>query len=88
MLNPNIKDVPDVVLNNAASVDQSYLADGEAVGEKLFVFDVLEINNTDIRPTPYGQRLSHLENLGLSHSIIVVETAKTKEEKQQLKPVF
>ncbi|OQY52167.1 MAG: ATP-dependent DNA ligase [Candidatus Parabeggiatoa sp. nov. 2] len=75
---------PDTIFNSASQVDQTYLVDGEAVGEKLFAFDLLEINNTDIKPTPYRERLSHLENLGLSGSIVVVETAKTTEEKQQL----
>jgi len=75
---------PDTILNSASKVEQSYLVDGEAVGEKLFVFDILELNNTDVRPEPYKQRLSYLENLGLSDSIVVVETAKTKVKKQKL----
>jgi bifunctional non-homologous end joining protein LigD len=75
---------PDTILNSASKVEQSYLVDGEAVGEKLFVFDILELNGTDIRPEPYKQRLSYLEKLSLSDSIVVVETAKTKVKKQQL----
>jgi len=75
---------PDSILKSANQVKSSYLADGEAVGEKLFVFDLLEINQTDIKPTPYHERLSHLDKLGLQGSINVIETAKTKSEKQQL----
>lgn len=75
---------PDTILNSASRVDRTFLVDGEAVGEKLFAFDILEIDNTDTRPTPYSQRLSHLENLGLQGSIVVVETAKTTAEKRQL----
>jgi bifunctional non-homologous end joining protein LigD len=75
---------PDTILKSARKVDQTYLVDGEAVGEKLFAFDLLEIDSTDVRTTPYKERLSQLENLGLNGSIVVVETAKTKEEKQQL----
>jgi len=75
---------PETIINSASRVDQTYLVDGEAVGDKLFAFDILEINNTNVRPTPYSQRLSHLENLGLNGSIVVVETARTKEEKRQL----
>ena len=75
---------PDSILNSAGKVKQTYLVDGEAVGKKLFAFDILEMNNTNLKPTPYHQRLSHLENLGLMNSIVVVETAKTTEEKQQL----
>ena len=75
---------PDTILNSASRVDRTFLVDGEAVGEKLFAFDILEIDNTNVRPTPYSQRLAHLENLGLQGSIVVVETAKTKAEKRQL----
>jgi len=73
---------PDTILNSASQVEQSYLIDGEAVGEQLFVFDLLEIDNTDVRSAPYSERLSHLENLGFNGSIVIVETAK--KEKQQL----
>jgi len=75
---------PDTILNSAGQVDQTYLVDGEAVGEQLFVFDLLEIDNTDVRSAPYNERLSHLENLGFNDSIVIAETAKTKKEKQQL----
>ena len=75
---------PDTILKRAGNVEETYLVDGEAMGETLFAFDILEIHNTDVRLMPYGQRLSHLEGLGLSGSIVVVETAKTEKEKQQL----
>jgi bifunctional non-homologous end joining protein LigD len=75
---------PDTVLASAGNVDQMYLADGEAVGETLFVFDLLEIDKKNIRSLPYCQRLSNLENLGLTGSLVIVETAKTQEEKQHL----
>ncbi len=75
---------PDTILTSAGKVDRNYLVDGEAVGETLFAFDLLEIRNMNVRSTPYSQRLSHLENLGLKGSIVVVETAKTPKEKQRL----
>ena len=75
---------PDTILTSAGNADQMYLVDGEAVGETLFVFDLLEIQETDLRSQAYAQRLSHLEELGLSGSIVLVETAKTQEAKQQL----
>jgi len=67
---------PDTILERASH--------GEAVGEKLFVFDLLEFNETDLRGNAYKKRLTQLEELGLNDSIIVVETAKTKVKKQQL----
>ncbi|HID99250.1 MAG TPA: WGR domain-containing protein [Thiotrichaceae bacterium] len=75
---------PDTILERANQLEQTVLLDGEAVGEKLFVFDLLEINDTDIRGNAYKKRLTQLEELGLNDSIIVVETAKTKLKKQQL----
>jgi len=75
---------PDIILKCAGHIEPTYLIDGEAVGEKLFAFDLLEINNTDVKSTPYSQRLLHLESLGLTDPIIVIETAKTKKQKQQL----
>ncbi|MCP4403093.1 MAG: WGR domain-containing protein [bacterium] len=75
---------PDTIITSAGSVGRTYLVDGEAVGETLFVFDLLEIDTNDVRSAPYGQRLSQLENLGLSGAIVVVGTAKTQAEKQRL----
>ncbi|MEM7532347.1 MAG: RNA ligase family protein [Chloroflexota bacterium] len=79
---------PDVIINRAQEITQSYLVDGEAVGETLYVFDLLELDGKDIRTLPYAKRLAHLEGLGLGSSvsdpIVVVETAKTPDAKQQL----
>jgi bifunctional non-homologous end joining protein LigD len=75
---------PDTILNSAGQVAQAYLVDGEAVGEQLFVFDVLERDNTDVRVAPYSERLSYLEQLGFKGSIVIAETAKTQKAKQKL----
>jgi bifunctional non-homologous end joining protein LigD len=75
---------PDVIIKSADSLDQTYIVDGEAVGETLFVFDLLEVDGTDLRSAPYGQRLAQLERLGFSGAIVVAETAKTQQEKQRL----
>ena len=74
---------PDVILTQARGVDPAYLVDGEAVGETLFVFDLLECDQTDLRSAPYAQRLAQLERLGFGGSIVVAETAKTSPAKQQ-----
>ncbi|MGB0388080.1 MAG: WGR domain-containing protein [Ardenticatenaceae bacterium] len=75
---------PEPMLNSARRVEHSYLVDGEAVGEKLFAFDLLELDQSDLKPTPYRQRQSDLERLGFDGSIVVVETAKTTAQKQSL----
>ncbi|GAK56202.1 ATP-dependent DNA ligase [Candidatus Vecturithrix granuli] len=76
-------DAPDAIITSAGSIDQSYLVDGEAVGDTLFVFDLLAIDGTDLRSAPYGQRLAQLEILGFGEAVVVAETAKTPREKQQ-----
>jgi len=75
---------PVPMLKSASQVKESYLVDGEAVGETLFAFDLLELDGSDIKSMPYSQRLSHLEELGFNQSITVVETAKTSAQKQTL----
>ncbi len=73
----------DAALNCAAGIEQTFLIDGEAVGEKLFVFDLLEISGKDIRSESYSKRMALLESLGLKEPLVMVETAKNKKEKQQ-----
>ncbi|MEE4359127.1 MAG: RNA ligase family protein [Desulfococcaceae bacterium] len=75
---------PDAVLNSASAIEPSFLIDGEAVGEKLFVFDLLEISDKDIRSESYSKRMALLETLGLKDALEMVETAKNKKEKQQM----
>lgn len=74
---------PDAIITQAGSIDETYLVDGEAVGETLFVFDLLDVDQTDLRSAPYGQRLAQLESLGFGGAIVVAETAKTQQEKQR-----
>jgi bifunctional non-homologous end joining protein LigD len=74
---------PDAIITWAGSVNRSYVVDGEAVGETLCVFDLLELDEIDLRLWAYDQRLSQLESLGFDGAIAVAETAKTAQEKQQ-----
>ena len=75
---------PDAIITQADSLDQTYIVDGEAVGETLFVFDLLDVDQNDIRSAPYGQRLAQLEQIGFGGAIVLAETAKTQQEKQRL----
>jgi len=53
-----------------------FIIDGEAIGENFFVFDLLEINDENIRPQPLMTRLEKLReltgNLGVKY---IIETA-------------
>ena len=75
---------PETILTRAGQVKRGFVVDGEAVGETLFVFDLLEVDQTDVRSESYQQRLASLESLALDGPFVIVETAKTTSEKQAL----
>jgi bifunctional non-homologous end joining protein LigD len=77
-------EAPDIILTDAGRIDQSYLIDGEIVGESYFAFDLLELGTLDLRDAPYSQRLAYLAQLGLQNSLVVGATARTTAEKEQL----
>ena len=55
--------VPETILNGAGKIAGTWTLDGEAVGDVLFVFDILELEGLDLRPQPYSKRLVVLLNL-------------------------
>jgi bifunctional non-homologous end joining protein LigD len=55
--------VPETILNEAGKIAGTWTLDGEAVGDVLFVFDILELEGLDLRPQPYSKRLVVLLNL-------------------------
>jgi bifunctional non-homologous end joining protein LigD len=55
------------------------VVDGEAVGERLFVFDLLECNGVSTTTWPYARRLSTLADLGFD-----LPTARTTTEKRAM----
>jgi len=67
----------------------TFVVDGEAIGDRLYVFDLLEIDGKNLRSKPYKERYSELRNL-IARSpvsggaIILVETAWTPKEKRQM----
>lgn len=75
---------PDAMLDAARAIDRQFLIDGEAIGDDLFVFDLLALDGEDIKAKTYRERLDLLESIGFSGAIKVVKTAKTAEEKQAL----
>lgn len=54
---------PESIRVAAMALPGDFLVDGEAVGDMLHVFDILEIDNTDMRTIPYRDRLVRLLNL-------------------------
>jgi len=67
--------------------DADVTIDGEAIGDNLFAFDLLELDGVDIRSWPYRERLAALMNLIFSvqqRVIRLVETAFTTDQKLAL----
>ena len=78
---------PDAIAKAVEGFMSSFLTDGESIGERLFVFDLLELNGTNLRPLPYATRLANLiDLLGLGHSetVVVARTAIGTAAKRKL----
>lgn len=60
------------------------IIDGEIIGEKLFVFDILSLNGEDLKNLAVVQRLKVLGYLKFGKAIEIVKTAYTREEKQKM----
>lgn len=68
------------------SLNRSLLIDGEHIGNKFHVWDLLEIDGVDIRELPYfsetsASRYSLLKSLNFDDTIKIVKLAITTEEK-------
>lgn len=62
----------------------SFLIDGEIIGEVLYAFDILNFKGKDIRGLSCEERLKVLNSVYLGDNVEVVLTAYTREEKQKM----
>ena len=79
--------IPESIRAAAAVLPGDFLLDGEAVGEILHVFDLLEINGTCLQAIPYKDRLAELLDLlarGLQEGIQWVTTMSGKSAKRSV----
>ena len=78
--------VPGLIHREAARMDGDFLLDGEAVGDLLHVFDLLESGGIDHRARAYADRLDLLTSLLLPTctAIVPVSTAYHAREKVAL----
>jgi bifunctional non-homologous end joining protein LigD len=63
---------------------QGFLADGEITDSHFYIWDLLRVNDTDLRIQPYEIRYIHLTRLfrGVHESLRVCETAMTPKAKR------
>ena len=79
--------LPETVFQDTYRLPGNFMPDGETVGDVYHAFDLLMLNNQDLRPYPYRERLTALMNLLASaqHRFIkYVETAFTTKQKNAL----
>jgi bifunctional non-homologous end joining protein LigD len=79
--------LPDTIVKAALVLPGDYVLDGECVGEKLFVFDLLELDGQNLRTLSYNKRLAELLNLmakAMQRSIVYAETAFSASQKARL----
>lgn len=67
--------VPLRLVQEIARFKGDVLLDGECIGDRYVVFDVLQFMDTDVHPLPYRKRLSLLEQIVGFREIQIVETA-------------
>jgi bifunctional non-homologous end joining protein LigD len=77
--------LPEPVVQAAQKLDGDAILDGEAIGNVLYAFDVLELGNRNLRNQPYVIRLQVLTTLvqDLPVGIRAVHTARTESEKHR-----
>lgn len=75
---------PEPVMNAAEAIENHFLIDGEAIGDTLYVFDLLMWKGEDLQNKSYKERLALLEEAGFSGAIALVKTAKVAEDKAML----
>lgn len=82
-----IVSLPMNVADEIASLGQDLLVDGEIMGERYVVFELLELGGTDLRPLRYDDRLQRLADLlegKAFKNVELIVTASTPAEKQKL----
>ena len=83
----NTVGLPLPVFDIVKGLETDVAIDGEAIGDTLYAFDLLELDGVDIRNWPYRERLAALMNLlfGIHQRVIKwTNTAFTPEQKVKL----
>ncbi len=79
--------LPETVFQAFYQFPGDCVLDGESIGDTFHAFDLLKLDETDLRPLPYRQRMTALMNLLASVQQRVIrftETAFSPEQKSRL----
>lgn len=80
--------LPLTIVKSALELPEDFLVDGEAVGDTLHVFDLLELGNESLCDQPYGQRMLKVIQLlaGSIHNVHLkyVPTATLTDNKRSV----
>ncbi|MBA4150544.1 MAG: WGR domain-containing protein [Verrucomicrobia bacterium] len=79
--------LPSTIMQSGKGIEGDYILDGEAVGDTLYVFDLLTLNGENLESQPYRTRLLALMNLiaaNLARHIQLVHTAFNPKDKALL----
>ena len=81
--------LPETIATSAVVLPGDFLIDGEAVGDILHAFDLLENDGRDLRDEPYNCRFSRLSLLLATHQPrhirMVYGTVETSEKREMLR---
>jgi bifunctional non-homologous end joining protein LigD len=81
--------LPQPIQKALETLTGSFVIDGEAIGDTLYVFDLLELDEQDLRPKAYKDRYLELMKLVARSpvtggAVLLAETAWTPKEKRDL----
>jgi ATP-dependent DNA ligase len=77
--------VPEPIAQAALETPFDYLIDGEAVGDVLHVFDLLELDSSDLRARPYLHRVAGLIRwINFGETLRFVKTPIGNDDKKKL----
>lgn len=79
--------LPETLARAAQVIPGDFILDGECIGDALFVFDVLQVANLDLRRESYQKRLVALMNLlglAMQRGIRLADTAFAPAQKRDL----
>jgi bifunctional non-homologous end joining protein LigD len=76
--------IPTVIWNDSEKHDKDFLLDGELVGEKYYVFDILEYDGEKLENFTLVERLKYLDKFkSFSESVCLTDSYYTKQEKEE-----